>query len=1801
MATFGNRYRKIKRKVMKKKINIDLKYKKLLIVLASFVVFFTTYSLILPAITLESDKVKTENNLGIVLTENKPEENTEAETAQETETAVETQTTNTETSESVNTTETVSDNVETVIEENNKETEIIPALKELELINEETILSHQGSNYTVYAEFNAEAKFPKGINLIVNEINADSENYEKYKNVIEDTFNSEGNPELLVQLLDIHFELDGIKYQPATNIKIKIEYNDGPLVDRDDVFQVVHFIDDETVEIIENETTSNEKLKDITVSTDSFSTYATVRSTDATPIVIGGKNYYTVKFSYINSNNETKDTTYLVEATANATIGNLPQDPFVAGKRFVKWVDAAQNTASPTTPVTRNMEFNAVFEEIEEYEVKVEYIYFNNAQGKDVAFDTEIYKLAEYDLPYEIKTPKSSIIKKTDDNTLTNDAIYYPETEIITLNDQASLDQKDAADGTVDKKITIKHRYGPTNARFFYVYKLKNLYNGNYSDIKRVEARGLVGSTVTPPIEIIPYAKYERSESTEIHYEDGQEIPVYYTRGKAYVSFDSNGGSYVPKIEGIYGESRLLPASNPTKTGYTFEGWYEDKELTKKVTSGNVVLDKDKTLYAKWTPAQVKYTILYYRKQYDENDYIGNTTHEQNQAVQPKDKYIGSVEGFANSDSIIYANNMPDITGTDPNTGYEYTVGYQRDNARNNTSAVVKPDGTTVIKVYYEPKTYTYEFRTNRNDAVITHLGVNKGNSYSFTAKTGQYIAQNWPVNWSGTNRTITSTASGVSFLRWAYKDTQNGSLTMQQFVSLEHIARGADSSNKISYDAIWSKSNEGIYVRTTSNPQMTTEVPLLVPKYGAARVNYYFEKQDQPGVYVRNALQSEDITWDKLADITAKGFTGYQVLNDGEIRALASSYQRTRQANKPVQNGLYCAGGTIRNGRCQCRVGQQCTTYPIFPNPPLTQQTDVHNGKTYDRIFEFYYKLNRYNIEYKYNAAANNIPNGSAQDVLVDTKNNLISGTNINNDTYNFVPTRPVGVDSDYTWGGWHEDAALQVPAFSQTNPMLLGSNKVFYAKWTPPKFNVNFELNGGTAGSGISTQIVDKYTKITQPAEPTKNFHKFKGWYTAREGGTEFDFNSPITQNTTLYARWELLPIEYTIRYIDRGTNQSILSDVHIQGPDLTLGQVIEANAVGVPGYRPEELKQRVTLTDNFDQNVITFYYNKKNDSLTYTVDYVLQSDPTKKVATSKVEVAGATVVKVRELAKATDITVMQGSGISGDDLLKEYYPIKQSDELVISSNQAHNKIVFEYVPRNTAIIELRYLDMDGNPIPGHNNETILLNTPNIFKTIDKRREVNGFTYAKTIDSENGSNIPTYVFNDGKRITINYYYKKNLIVKPRSDTKVYDGTALALRDGNANDVEIATATPLARGDKVGAVVFANKTITNVGNVSPRITRISITDGQNRSRNDYYNIDYTQPGTLTVTEKPITIYVDGLSKTVQYDGQIHNTANANGEYYTLRSSDPNYQINDTNIVRQPLSSAAINAQRNVGPYTVNMNHLNIRDNDPNHAISFVRTNGKLEITKRPATITLNNVTMSYNGQEQQISGNDNSLASYSGFVDNEHSSITITPHGSRTLPGKTSVTFDWSSTNNLIGRNYNITTIPGTLEITSTINIQKTDINFTKVLTGSRFNLDKKNATGGWEAVAGYSGDANGSIVLDENGSNLSGLTPGEYRLTEYKAPDGYVIIKKYAYFNINKDVDENYVVALVTGPDGLSNTEIKLASGTGDYNNRIQIANKLGVELPHTGGIGTKVYSYIGILILSILGGYYKLKKKD
>ena len=69
------------------------------------------------------------------------------------------------------------------------------------------------------------------------------------------------------------------------------------------------------------------------------------------------------------------------------------------------------------------------------------------------------------------------------------------------------------------------------------------------------------------------------------------------------LTFETNGGSAISKVTKNKGTSIDLAQYAPTKSGATFEGWYADKGLTKKITS--VKLDANTTVYAKWTETPV--------------------------------------------------------------------------------------------------------------------------------------------------------------------------------------------------------------------------------------------------------------------------------------------------------------------------------------------------------------------------------------------------------------------------------------------------------------------------------------------------------------------------------------------------------------------------------------------------------------------------------------------------------------------------------------------------------------------------------------------------------------------------------------------------------------------------------------------------------------------------------------------------------------------------------------------------------------------------------------------------------------------------------------------------------------------------------------------------------------------------------------------------------------------------------------------------------------------------------------------
>ena len=72
-----------------------------------------------------------------------------------------------------------------------------------------------------------------------------------------------------------------------------------------------------------------------------------------------------------------------------------------------------------------------------------------------------------------------------------------------------------------------------------------------------------------------------------------------YARWGGTVSFASNGGSAVQEQEVPEGSHAVEP-SPPTRSGYTFMGWYTDSGLTNAWSFDSDTVDGDMTLYSRW-------------------------------------------------------------------------------------------------------------------------------------------------------------------------------------------------------------------------------------------------------------------------------------------------------------------------------------------------------------------------------------------------------------------------------------------------------------------------------------------------------------------------------------------------------------------------------------------------------------------------------------------------------------------------------------------------------------------------------------------------------------------------------------------------------------------------------------------------------------------------------------------------------------------------------------------------------------------------------------------------------------------------------------------------------------------------------------------------------------------------------------------------------------------------------------------------------------------------------------------------
>ncbi len=110
--------------------------------------------------------------------------------------------------------------------------------------------------------------------------------------------------------------------------------------------------------------------------------------------------------------------------------------------------------------------------------------------------------------------------------------------------------------------------------------------------------------------------------------------------------------------------------------------------------------------------------------------------------------------------------------------------------------------------------------------------------------------------------------------------------------------------------------------------------------------------------------------------------------------------------------------------------------------------------------------------------------------------------------------------------FAGWYTDAdCSEGNEYTGFGAVIKEESLELWAKWEEGGLWVEFNSN---EGSSVDWQALRSGEKATQPDAPTRAGYEFLGWYTkdgteSGDWGDQFNFESEITQNTTLYAKWE------------------------------------------------------------------------------------------------------------------------------------------------------------------------------------------------------------------------------------------------------------------------------------------------------------------------------------------------------------------------------------------------------------------------------------------------------------------------------------------------------------------------------------------------------------------------------------------------------------------------------------------------------------------------------------------------------
>ena len=708
--------------------------------------------------------------------------------------------------------------------------------------------------------------------------------------------------------------------------------------------------------------------------------------------------------------------------------------------------------------------------------------------------------------------------------------------------DQATVD---VTVNNITENMTYTVIYYPANVGFTVNHYLQNVADNNYTLYVSERHDGFTESEVGDGLaETYPgFAALLYNTKAKVAADGSTVVEIYYDRNYYMMSFDLDGGFGVEPIYARYGTP--VKVENPTKPGYTFNGW--DPAVPTTVPAENT------TYKAKWQAEKnAKVSVVFWYENADDNGY----------------SYMDSVVKDVTVNSSINSGNYQNenFTGRD-NAHFTY-------NAAKAETVTVKADGSTVLNVYFKRNTYTLTFRELTCDKWFFHEHSDKcyTTRATITAKYNARISDKFskaPFNTTYNGRAWECTDS--SKFNYALQ-------TLDRMPGFNATFNLYDKNSNVKKTIYYYVQKVGITVSSASWPTSTTNFDLM--KQVDTYFNYatYNEEYHEIQGFTRYARDVADFDENNTKQFVNNRLNLYYLRDSYELEFKNSPTNTVDK--KTVQYEAELAQYAFD---VPYPAGLEPNAYYFdgwYLNPECTgdeYKLEEHTMPAGNLLL--YAKWAPKNHTVTTFLTKEKIEEG----VFLETYH-VPHGTAVTN-----TPADPP--NGSYVFVGWFYEENGVEKAFDFSMPIVKDLN--LYAKWssnTLVTYTIYYK-SGDTEIAEPTTGSALAGTTLTFEAKTGDELNEgYQSGYFPNTGSHSLtmDING---NNEFTFVYVAKAKVGYTVRYLEKGTEKVL----HEEKTAETSNAIITEKFVQISGYAPDAYQKRLVLSANEAENVITFWYTK------------------------------------------------------------------------------------------------------------------------------------------------------------------------------------------------------------------------------------------------------------------------------------------------------------------------------------------------------------------------------------------------------------------------------------------------------------------------------------------------------------------------------------------------------------------------------------------------------------------------------